>query len=83
MNQSNPEQQVYPESFKSLYSTYDQQLEQYIANSNSSIYNANVKNEVPLDRQISQSNVRPNLSNENRKTWKPIWKLKLKNYKLC
>lgn len=65
MNQSNPEQQVYPESFKSLYSTYDQQLEQYIANSNSSIYNANVKNEVPLDRQVSQSNVRPNLSNEN------------------
>ncbi len=48
MNQSNPEQQVYPESFKSLYSTYDQQLEQYIANSNSSIYNANVKNEVPV-----------------------------------
>ena len=65
MNQSNPEQQVYPESFKSLYSTYDQQLEQYIANSNSSIYNANVKNEVPLDRQVSQSNVRHNLSNEN------------------
>lgn len=69
MNQSNQDQQVYPESFKSLYTSYDQQLEQYIANSNASTYNNNnVTNNQPLDRQYSHPNVQPqqsNLSNEN------------------
>ncbi|SGZ39201.1 uncharacterized protein HGUI_01401 [Hanseniaspora guilliermondii] len=57
MNQTNHEQ-AYPESFSSLYSSYDQQLEQYISRSNSNINNIQ---KDTSNKQISQSN----LNNEN------------------
>lgn len=58
MNQTNNEQ-AYPESFTSLYSSYDQQLEQYIAKSNSNI--TNNQKDVSANKRPSQSN----LNNEN------------------